>query len=88
MEELAGYVQLNETYLSKLFKKETGQSVSEFIRDKKVEEACALLRYSDKTSVEIAADMGFSSHSYFISIFKKVTGMTPKEYRDQYFRKL
>ena len=88
MEALAEYVQLNETYLSKLFKKETGQSVSEYIRDRKVEEAAALLRYSEKTSVEIATDLGFSSHSYFISIFKKVMGMTPKEYRDQYFRKL
>jgi len=88
MEELAQHVQLNETYLSKLFKKEMGISVSEFIRDKKIEEACALLRYSDKSSIEIATDLGFSSHSYFISIFKKVTGMTPKEYRDQSFRKL
>lgn len=88
MEELAAYVQLNETYLSKLFKKETGQSVSEFIRDKKVEEARALLRYSEKSSIEIATDLGFSSHSYFISIFKKVTGMTPKEYRNQNFRRL
>lgn len=88
MEDLAEYVQLNETYLSKLFKKETGQSVSEYIRDKKIEEARALLRFSEKSSVEIATDLGFSSHSYFISIFKKVTGMTPKEYRNQNFRKM
>ena len=88
MEDMAEYVQLNETYLSKLFKKETGQAVSEYIRDKKVEEAMGLLRFSEKSSVEIAADLGFSSHSYFISIFKKVTGMTPKEYRDQHFRRM
>ncbi len=88
MEELADYVNLNETYLSKLFRKETGCSVSEYIRDKKVEEAKALLRYSEKSSIEIATDLGFSSHSYFISVFKKVTGETPKEYRNHTFRKL
>ena len=88
MEILAEYVQLSETYLSRLFKKETGQSVSEYIRDKRIEEAQALLRFSEKSSVEIATDLGFSSHSYFISIFKKVTGETPREYREKYFRKL
>ena len=88
METLAENVQLSETYLSRLFKKETGQSVSEYIRDKRIEEAQALLRYSEKSPVEIATDLGFSSHSYFISIFKRVTGETPREYRDKYFRKM
>ncbi len=88
MEQLAEHVKLNETYLSKLFRKETGLSISEYIRNKRVEEAMALLRYSDKTSIEIATDLGFSSHSYFISVFKKVSGVTPKEYRNQNFRRM
>ncbi len=86
--ELAEKVALNETYLSKLFKKEMGCSVSEYIRNEKIEEACWLLKYTDKTSIEIATDLSFSSHSYFISVFKKVTGTTPKEYRNSEFRKL
>ena len=80
--ELAEVVDLNETYLSKLFKKEMHCTVSEFIRDEKIAEACWLLRYTDKTSIEIATDLSFSSHSYFISVFKKVKGVTPKEYRN------
>ena len=80
--ELADYVGLNETYLSKLFKKEVGCSVSEYIRNEKIEEACWLLKYTNKTSIEIATDLSFSSHSYFISVFKKVKGITPKEYRN------
>ena len=80
--ELAEKVDLNETYLSKLFKKEMGCTVSEYIRNEKIEEACYLLRYTDKTSIEIASDLSFSSHSYFISVFKKVKGVTPKEYRN------
>lgn len=82
--ELAESVGLNETYLSKLFKKEMGCTVSEYIRDEKIEEACYLLVYSNKTSIEIATDLSFSSHSYFISVFKKVKGITPKEYRNQH----
>lgn len=81
--DIARHVKLNETYLSKLFRKETGKTVSEYIRDKKIEEAGWLLRYTDKTSIEIATDLAFSSHSYFISVFKKVTGMTPREYRNK-----
>ena len=81
--ELAESVGLNETYLSKLFKKEMGCTVSEYIRDEKIEEACYLLTFSNKTSIEIATDLSFSSHSYFISVFKKVKGVTPKEYRNQ-----
>lgn len=88
MDDLANYVNLNETYLSKLFRKETGRSVSEYIRDKKVEEAQDLLRFTEKSSIEIATDLGFSSHSYFISVFKKVTGETPKDYRNRKFRKM
>ncbi|MCR5103861.1 MAG: AraC family transcriptional regulator [Eubacterium sp.] len=86
--ELAEEVVLNETYLSKLFKKEMNCTVSEFIRNEKIEEACWLLKYTDKTSIEIATDLSFSSHSYFISVFKKVTGTTPKEYRNNNFRKM
>ncbi len=85
--DLAESVGLNETYLSKLFKKEMGESISEYIRYKKVETAKTLLQYSDKSSIEIATDLGFSSHSYFISVFKKTTGITPREYRNQKFRK-
>ncbi len=87
VEELADYVNLNETYLSKLFKKEMGQPVSSYIRDRKIEYAESLLKYSDKSSIDIANDLGFSSHSYFISVFKKKTGLTPKEYRNKFFRK-
>ena len=88
MNELAEHVKLNETDLSKLFRKETGMSISEYIREKKIEEAKGLLRFTEKSSIEIATDLGFSSHSYFISVFKKVTGITPKEYRNRYFRKM
>jgi len=80
---LAEKVNLNETYLSKLFKKEVGQTVSAYIRSKKITEACWLLQFTDKPSHVIAADLSFSSHSYFISTFRRVMNMTPKEYRNK-----
>ena len=86
--ELAEHVNLTVKYISKLFKKEMGCSINEHIRQLKVEEAKSLLRYSYKSSIEIATDLGFTSHSYFISVFKKETGMTPREYRNENFRKL
>ncbi|MBQ6231480.1 MAG: helix-turn-helix domain-containing protein [Eubacterium sp.] len=86
--ELAEHVNLTVKYLSKLFKKEMGYSINEHIRRLKVEEAKSLLRYSYKSSLEIATDLGFTSHSYFITVFKKETGMTPREYRNENFRKI
>ena len=60
-----------------------GCTVSEYIRDEKIEEACYLLTFSNKTSIEIANDLSFSYNSYFISVFKKVKLITSNEYRNQ-----
>lgn len=84
--ELAEHVDLTVKYLSKLFKKEMECSINEYIRRMKIEEAKSLLKYSYKSSTEIANDLGFVSQSYFISVFKKETGMTPREYRQDNFR--
>lgn len=82
--DLAEYVALNESYLSVLFKKETGKAVSEYIRDRRVEAAEEMLRYSDTSFSDIANILAFSSQSHFINVFRKATGLTPKEYRDRF----
>lgn len=81
---LAKEVNLNETYLSKLFKKETGTTLHRYILQKRVDNACYLLVYSDLSYVDIANSLEFQSHSYFIKVFKQFTGYTPKEYRLMY----
>ena len=86
LEQLAEEISLNPSYLSKLFKKEVGISVSGYIAQKKVEAAENLLKYSDYSYTEIGSYLAFSSHSHFISVFKKYTGKTPKEYRQENFR--
>lgn len=86
IEDLAAYTDLSPSYLSRLFKKELGISVSDYIREKKIDKAQNLLKYSDFTPVEIANYLSFSSQSHFIQTFEKMVGMTPKKYRDRYYR--
>lgn len=84
---IAEYIGISEAYLSKLFKKETGSSISAYIRSKRIEAAQNMLKYSEYSYEEISSHLCFSSQSHFTSIFKKETGCTPKVYRDQNFRK-
>ena len=86
IEDLAAYTDLSPSYLSRLFKKELGISVSDYIREKKIDKAQNLLKYSDFTPVEIANYLSFSTQSHFIQAFEKMVGMTPKKYRDRYYR--
>lgn len=81
IEELAGGINVSPTYLSRIFKKEMGVSVSEYIRQRKVDLAKNLLRFSDMEMAEIANTLSFSSQSHFIQQFRTQTGMTPKAYR-------
>lgn len=84
IEDLADDTGLSASYLSRLFKKETGVSVSDYVREKKIEKAQHLLKFCDYSLVEIANYLSFSSQSHFIQMFKDFTGMTPKKYRDLY----
>lgn len=86
VKNLATQVQLNESYLSTLFKKETGKSVSEYILSKRMEAAQNMLKFSDYSYAEIGAILAFSSQSHFIRVFRKQTGYTPKKYRNKFFR--
>ena len=86
VERLAGFSGLNISYLSTLFKKETGASISEYILSKRMEAAKNMLRFSSDSYAEIAAVLAFSSQSHFTRVFKQQTGYTPKAYRNQFFR--
>ena len=84
IDDLAVHTGLSPSHLSRLFKKETGVSVSNYIRENKVEKAQELLRFCDFSLIEIANFLSFSSQSHFTQMFREFTGMTPKKYRDQY----
>lgn len=84
--EIAEYVSLSPSYLSRIFNREVGVSIAAYIAIKRVETAQNMLKYSNYTPIEISNYLAFSSNSYFINVFKKYTGMTPNEYRKKYFR--
>lgn len=82
VDEIASEIGLNPNYLSKLFKKEMGISISDYIRRQKIEQAKNLLRYSNYSYIEISNYLAFVSQSHFIKVFKELEGITPKAYRD------
>ena len=79
--EIASHVGLSPEYFSAKFKRETGITVSAYIAEKRIEEAKALLRFSDYSIGEIAAQLAYSSQSYFQTAFRRETGLTPQQYR-------
>jgi len=68
--------------LSTDFKKESGENLSDYILKRKVEEGKRVLRYTERPLVDIALYLGFSSQSHFSRVFKKYSGLTPNEYRN------
>lgn len=86
LEELAQHVGLSAPYLSKLFHKEVGVTVTQYIMRKRIEAAENMLKFSELSSIEISDYLCFSSESHFIHVFKKHIKITPKEYRERFFR--
>jgi len=81
---VAEYAGISPCYLSKLFVKETGTNLKDYILETKIEKAKNMLKYSEIESVEIAHYLSFSTQSHFIATFKKYTGITPKKYKAQF----
>ncbi|PLT46608.1 helix-turn-helix domain-containing protein [Paenibacillus sp. FSL W8-1187] len=82
-EELAEQVYLNPAYLSRLFRKETGKVLTDYILQEKMRAAAARLLGTDESVSEIAAGLGYGNFSYFARLFRKVYGLNPQEYRKQ-----
>lgn len=80
--QVAEYVGLNKSYFSTLFKNETGMSMMAYIHSVRVERSKVMLMDASLGLAEVAALCGFEDQSYFTKIFKRVTGVTPKRYRD------
>ena len=87
MTEIAAKVKLNPSYLSTVFRKETGFTISEYIRLKRTDAAKMLLQYTDFSCLEIAEYLCFSSASHFSHVFKNATGSSPAAFRKQNYRK-
>ena len=84
IKKLAEHVGISTSLLSKQFSDETGQSVSDYIRDKKIEMSQDMLLNTDMSLMDIAYQLSFSSQSHFIQTFKNKLGITPKQYRAEH----
>ncbi|MDL2232578.1 AraC family transcriptional regulator [Ruminococcaceae bacterium OttesenSCG-928-L11] len=81
LESLAFSLGLTPNYLGRLFREETGISFVEYVNGARLEQATDILRTTEKTVEEIAAESGFNSSTYFIKKFKQKYRMTPKAFR-------
>lgn len=81
LESIAELVNLSPSYLGRLFKKRYMMSVSDYINHLRLEKTKTMLASSDETLVNIMSLSGFLSRSHFFTLFKKVHGLTPNEYR-------
>ena len=79
---LAETLNVSSSYLSTLFKKETGQTLTEYINQRRIKHAMHLLESTRLQIQTIAQHCGIVDVQYFSRIFKRIVGMTPKEYRD------
>lgn len=79
--DISQYASINDSHLSRQFKKETGKTVTEYINDKKIHRAIYYLENTKYSITEISVMCGFENHNYFSKIFKKKTGFTPREYQ-------
>ena len=79
--EVAEYLNFNEEYFSRLFKKYNGDTFKAYEMQERIREAKKLLQYSNFSINIIASKVGYDNFSHFSKIFKQTTGYTPQEYR-------
>ena len=76
---VAEHCGISADYLSQIFKREIGENLSAYILRQKLEKAKSLL-LNGKTQKEICDEIGFSSQSYFVTVFRRIYNMTPSDY--------
>ncbi len=82
VEQIAKEVGYNRSHLAVIFKDETGQSISDYILSQKIDTAKAMIT-SGRSLSDTAVSLGFCSQSHFCKVFKQITGLTPKQFREQ-----
>lgn len=80
---IADQLGFHPAYLSKVFRTETGQTLSDYLTKRRMERAAELLRSTDGKIYEIAEQAGYQTPHYFIKLFKNYYGLTPQQYRNR-----
>lgn len=81
LQEISKQIGVSASHLSKVFSQETGQTMTEYLTATRIGRAKEMLKTTRCKTFEIAFQVGYNDQHYFSNLFKKVTGMTPMEYR-------
>lgn len=80
---IATHIGISPSYFSSIFKQETGQSFVEYLTKVRIDKACELLKCTTLRTAEIGERVGYNDPHYFSNTFKKVTGCSPKEFKNE-----
>jgi AraC family transcriptional regulator len=81
LEEIASVAGVHPVYLSTTFRRQFGCTIGEYLRRLRIDDACRRLARSELPLAEVALEAGFANQSHFTRTFKRLTGLTPSEYR-------
>jgi len=84
LDDIVSGIFLSKDYFRQILRKITGTSITSYIQDLRIREACRLLETTNSNSAEIARKSGFNDIKFFYQTFKKATGQTPAEYRKKH----
>lgn len=84
LDALANQFFISKFHLSREFKRITGNTIGNYILDKRIGQAKTLLRFSTESLDEISRSCGFTDSGYFIKVFKKAENLTPNQYRKRW----
>lgn len=86
IDDLCTHLCLNKSYFCTIFKKETGNTFSTFLNKFRVEKSKKLLLDRNLSIMDVAMAVGYNNHNYFSIVFKKYSGYTPLEYRNEFIK--
>ena len=84
LQQLSEYAHLSKNYFANLFKKEVGESFVEYVTRIRMDKAKLLLESTELKISQIGPMVGITDSKYFSKVFKKITGISPLEYRENY----
>lgn len=86
--DIAENINVHKVYLCRIFKEETGENVTQYILKTRIDKSKEIILSTNYKLYEISDKLGFNSPQQFSILFKKVTGITPNQFRDSYFKNL
>lgn len=86
--DIAENINVHKVYLCRIFKEETGENVTQYILKARIDKSKEIILSTNYKLYEISDKLGFNSPQQFSILFKKVTGITPNQFRDSYFKNL